>query len=151
MWPKHSEWERAVVMTSERGPGSSTKMGCVQLQPPCPTGSRHCAARGTSLRYDTWGFCFFPESETVKGSPAGAKKTHQIRPWLLKCHLEVTHVISTNTELAKACQAHDTHNVKRSGKGPSSLNLRGEQETWRKKTNDSPLWGTEGVTPCLIL
>lgn len=48
----------------------------------------------------------YPESDTVKGSPAEAKKTQQIRHWLLKCHLEVDthhfhqHLIGESTSVA---------------------------------------------------
>lgn len=132
MWPKHSEWEPGSG-DDVGGPGSSTKMGCVQLQPPHPTGSRHCYWLVVQAYSMTPGASASSQKQNSEEVTSKAKKTHQIRPWLLKCHLEVTHVISTNTELVKACQAHDTPNVKRSRERGHPLKTQRGEQKWREK------------------
>lgn len=79
------------------------------------------------------------EAKVMKCSPSGSTAltaAWQITHWLLKCHLEMTCIMSTNTELAKAQKSHDTqfHGAR---KVEFYQHLGREQKIWRKKTSHS--------------
>ena len=86
------------------GSGDATREGARQLHRDglCRiTTTTSCRFKTLQLRGQAYSMtpgasASYPESETVKGSPAEAEKTLLIRHWLLKCHLGATHIISTN-------------------------------------------------------
>lgn len=104
---------------------------------------------GRSPQQTPWGFCFFPETETVRGHQQGFYKTHQTRPWLLVPSGSETpfHQHWTGEKHVRATIL--SIQLEEVRKGPSSLNLRESRNFGGKKLMILPL-GDRGNTPCLI-